>query len=135
MEDILSKKTYKNVSGTRITFAGIGFFNPYFVAESERVQEKIESSKPFLRGRIEIVSIMKDAPLAPIPEQTVKPVIFEAETKLSRRALFAQHDAKITNASFLVIQKVALDVGMTENEIAGYSRAKLMKAIRDRTVS
>ena len=132
MEDALNK-TYCLKRGGRRTLAGIGFFNPFFVATDEAMVEKIEDSYWFKKGKVEIVYEEKPTVQPPITVQP--PASFEVETKLSRKALFAQHGEKISSAAFLTVQRVALEVGATEEETAGLSKVKLMKLIRDRTVA
>jgi len=133
MEDALNK-TYCLKRGGRRTLAGIGFFNPFFVATDEAMVEKIEDSYWFKKGKVEIVyeeKVTEGGPaLAPPPPEPIT-----VETKLSRKALFAQHGEKISSAAFLTVQRVALEVGATEEETAGLSKVKLMKLIRDRTVA
>ena len=121
-------KTYRLKGGGRKTLAGVGFFNPNFVAVDEHTAEKIENSYWFKNGLVEVV--YEEKPPVPAPE----PEPITVTTKLSRRALFAQHDAKINSAEFLTVQRVCLELGMTEEETAGLSRAKLMKFIRRVTI-
>ena len=128
MEGILNK-TYRLAKGGRKTLAGIGHFNPFFVAVDEHTVEKIEESYWFKKGQVVIAYEEKVIEVV-IPK--VEPIT--VTTKLSRRALFAQHGEKINSAPFLAVQRVALELGMTEEETAGLSRAKLMKFIRRVTI-
>lgn len=125
LEGIL--KVYELKKGMPRTLAGIGFFDPKFIAVTDKMVEKIENSIHFKNGS---VGEVKNGKIEPI--ETKKPV--DVDVKPSRKALFAQHGEKITSAAHMTIQRIALELGATESEIAGLSRAKLLKLIRERTV-